>query len=133
MRTIHECQHTISSIQQRRVRIVYTQPDSEHREDVENNDAEERRFDGTRNRFVRLLRFARCKSHDLHAAVRVKCEHEALCERLEAADESLTVLEVRETWTRMTDNTAPVVNKANDDEDHDEENLDESEPVFRLA
>ena len=88
---------TVGGGEERGILRVDAQADRQHREDVEDDDAEERRADGTRDSFVRVCALSRGEGDKLDTAIRVERVHERLGEGAEAADECLTVLEVRET------------------------------------
>ena len=96
-----EERRTVRRIKERGVLPGDAEPNGEHREDVEDEDAEERRADRTRDGLVRGRALARRERDELDAAVRVERVHERLCERTKAAHESLSVVEVRETLQRL--------------------------------
>ena len=82
---------------------------------------------------MRARGLACCKCDKLHAAIRVEREHKSLGEGREAAEESLAVTPVGEPGSWMLGNAAPVIDKANDDENNDQEDLDKGKPVFAFA
>ena len=97
---------TVCSREQRGVLVVDAQADRQDSEDVEDEDAEERRADRTRDGLVRGRALARRERDELDAAVRVERVHERLRKRAEAADERLAVLEIRETLqVRVSEST----------------------------
>jgi hypothetical protein len=77
--------------------MIDAQPNCENGEDVKNDDSEERGFDSSGDGFVRFRRLPSGDGDQFNAAKGVECEDEGLGEGGEAADERLTVVEIRET------------------------------------
>ncbi len=88
---------TVCSREQRGVLVINTQANCEDCQDVEDEDAKERRADSTRHGLVRARTLPGCERDQLNATVGVERKHERLCEVPEAPDERLAPLEVRET------------------------------------
>ena len=85
---------TVGGVEERGVLVVDAEPDGEHREDVEDDDAEERRADRARDGLVLARALARGEGDELDAAVGVEGVDEGLGEGGEAADEGLGVVPV---------------------------------------
>ena len=87
---------TVSRGEQRVVCVIDTQADREDGEDVEEDDAEERRLDRTRDSLVRLRGLAGRYRDQLDPAEGEKRVNESLRKRREPSDECLAILEVRQ-------------------------------------
>lgn len=130
---------------------VDTETDGQHGEDIEYDDTEESRFDGTGDSDMRASRLACSERDEFDTTERVERVDECLRERAESTDERLAVAEVGKTlyeqvstsrprsgisdtyrsW--VADDSSPVVDKPDDDEQDDEDDFDHREPVLRLA
>ena len=88
---------TIGGGEQRGVCVVDAQANRKHREDVEDDYAEERRPDCTRDGLVRARTLPGCERNELDASVRIERVNEGLREVSEAANKRMVIVEVCET------------------------------------
>ena len=85
---------TVGGRKERGILIVNAQSNRQHRKDVEDDNAEERRADGARDGLVGACTLSSRDRNELDTAVRVKRIDEGLRKRAEPADERLSVVEV---------------------------------------
>ena len=91
---------TVGGREERGILVVDTQSNRQHRKDVEDDNAEERRADGARDGLVGVSALSGCDRNKLDAAVRVKRVYEGLREGAEPANECLSIVEVGQSLWR---------------------------------